>query len=727
MSASASGDNPLFDYWRDAYERSVLFLDVLRQRGNQYETQAERVAPNVLTFEPELIVDGRHLPTPVNYVLVRIVPPADVRIDPLKRPFIVFDPRAGHGPGIGGMKHDSEIGVAMRAGHPCYFVGFLPQPIPGQTIENVCRAELEFVRVVSDRHRDADGKPVLIGNCQAGWQIMIAAAMEPDVPGPIILAGTPLSYWAGVRGKNPMRYLGGMLGGTWLTALAGDLGHGTFDGASLVANFETNNPANTFWTKNYNVYAHVDTEASRFLEFEKWWGTPVTLNATEMQFITDKLFVGNELAAGKIRMSDNQRIDLRRIKSPIVVFCSFGDDITPPQQALDWILDVYRNVDDIVAANQTIIYSLHQSIGHLGIFVSGSVATKEHEEFAFNIDLIDVMPPGLYEIVLSGVDESTLHPDMVSGNYLARLKPRTLDDIRALGHNDEADERRFQTMARVSDINRGLYQTFVSPAVQAMASPMTAQMMREAHPHRVRFKAFSDRNPMMAPVAGLADKIRADRHPVDDSNPMLAAERMASSWIETNLQIFAKMREAATEALFLGTYGSPWLQALVGVDTPAEDRTIETDLSIAETQSRLENRIASGGFPEAGIRALIFVLRGQGADERQFNALEALRNSAPDDERVPLSRLKDIMREQAAILRLDEARAMTAIPSMLSDDIDRKRKVFAAIESVVSTGDRVLPEIEERLHDVRRLFGLDDPTILGAQDVTAVDARRRSA
>ena len=76
------------------------------------------------------------------------------------------------------------------------------------------------------------------------------------------------------------------------------------------------------------------------------------------------------------------RIDLRKIQSPIIVFCSFGDDITPPQQALGWILDLYDNVDEIIANGQTIIYSLHQSIGHLGIFVSGKVATKEHEEFA---------------------------------------------------------------------------------------------------------------------------------------------------------------------------------------------------------------------------------------------------------------------------------------------------------------------------------------------------------
>ncbi len=40
----------------------------------------------------------------------------------------------------------------------------------------------------------------------------------------------------------------------------------------LVANFECLNPANTIWNKQYNLYAKVDTEAARFLQFETWWG-----------------------------------------------------------------------------------------------------------------------------------------------------------------------------------------------------------------------------------------------------------------------------------------------------------------------------------------------------------------------------------------------------------------------------------------------------------------------
>ena len=350
------------------------------------------------------------------------LPPAR-KLDPTKAPIIVVDPRAGHGPGIGGMKQDSEIGVALAAGHACYFVGFLPKPMPGQTIEDVCRAEAIFVEDVAARHPDAEGKPIVIANCQAGWQIMMMAAINPNRTGPIMLAGSPLSYWAGVRGKNPLRYLGGMLGGTWLTALSGDLGNGIFDGANLVANFESLNPANTYWTKAYNVYSKVDTEAARFLDFETWWGSPVLLNAEEMQWIADNLFVGNRLSTGQIRTSDGVRIDLRNITAPIIVFCSWGDNITPPQQALDWVLDLYDNEREIVANGQTIVYTMHQNIGHLGIFVSGKVATKEHGEFVSCMEMIDVLPPGLYEAVITEVDENTVNPDWWRASICSGSRP----------------------------------------------------------------------------------------------------------------------------------------------------------------------------------------------------------------------------------------------------------------------------------------------------------------
>ncbi len=463
---------PAFEYMIDAAERSVLFWDVLAQRGNQYREHLADTTPHVLDYEVELVLDGRKLERPVNYALVRVIPPPRTKVDPARRPFVVVDPRAGHGPGIGGFKADSEIGVAFAAGHPCYFVGFLPDPMPGQTIADIARAEAVFLEKVIALHPQADGKPCVIGNCQAGWAIMMLAAIRPELFGPIIIAGSPLSYWAGVRGKFPMRYSGGLLGGSWLTALTSDLGHGKFDGAWLVQNFENQNPANTLWTKQYNLYSKIDTEAERYLGFERWWGGHVNLNAAEIQFIVDELFVGNKLAAGLIKTEDGTVIDLRNIRAPIVVFCSKGDNVTPPQQALGWILDLYENVEDIRSHGQTIVYTIHETIGHLGIFVSASVARKEHGEFSSNIDLIDTLPPGLYEAMFTAKAESGANPELATGNWVMRCEARTLDDIRALGGNDAEDERRFATAARVSEINLALYRAFAQPVVRAMASEL---------------------------------------------------------------------------------------------------------------------------------------------------------------------------------------------------------------------------------------------------------------
>ena len=323
---------------------------------------------------------------------------------------MIVDPRAGHGPGIGGFKADSEIGVAMKAGHPCYFVGFLPDPVPGQTIEDVARAEAVFLEKVIALHPEADGKPCVIGNCQAGWAVMMLASVRPELFGPIIVAGSPLSYWNGVHGRNPMRYFGRPAGRQLADRAHLRSRQRQVRRRLAGAEFREPQPSNTLWTKQYNLYSKVDSEAPRYLGFERWWGGHINLNAEEIQFIVDELFVGNKLVAGEIQTSDGRAVDLRNIRSPIVVFCSEGDNITPPQQALGWILDLYESVDDIRAHGQTIVYSVHQKVGHLGIFVSGGVARKEHSEFSNNIDLIDVLPPGLYEATFERKSADTVEP-----------------------------------------------------------------------------------------------------------------------------------------------------------------------------------------------------------------------------------------------------------------------------------------------------------------------------
>jgi pimeloyl-ACP methyl ester carboxylesterase len=712
------GAKDLLDYWVDAWQRSILLLDVLRQRGNNCVEHNSRKAPNVLSFEAELVLDGSSLPRPVNYGLVRILPPKGTAIDSSKRPFIVFDPRAGHGPGIGGMKHDSEIGVALAAGHPCYFVGFLPDPVPGQTIEDVCEAEARFVEEVVKRHSNAEGKPCLIGNCQAGWQIMMMSAIHPEKVGPIMLAGSPLSYWAGVHGKNPMRYLGGLLGGTWLTSLAGDLGNGIFDGANLVANFESLHPDNTYWKKIYNVYSRVDTEPPRFLEFEKWWGSPVLLNAEEMQAIADQLFVGNKLVSGELHNSDGTRIDLRNIKSPIIVFCSWGDDITPPQQALDWILDLYDHEDEIVKAGQTIVYCLHQSIGHLGIFVSGTVATKEHEEFANAMDMIDLMPPGLYEAVITGIDETVENPELVQGNYLFSLETRKLDDIRKIGGNSPEDDLAFATAARVSEVTQGVYSALMRPAVRATVTERSAELMRRSHPNRLRFEMFADENPFMRPIADWAETVRENRRPVSPNNPFLAFEHMASDMITSGLEMWGKARDAATEAFFFNTYGSPVVQAMVGLRTDNTSvsrrmgRDVAREAAAKETAVHLEQRIDQGGLIEAAVRALIYVRLPEGkGDERGFAALKQISAELPAAKRVGFARFKDIVKEQYLMLLLDAERAIAALPKLLPGNRRQCDEALALVRRVLAARGALPEEGRRRLERIEALFAGPPPEV----------------
>ncbi|MCI0510416.1 uncharacterized protein DUF3141 [Chromohalobacter marismortui] len=703
------------DYWQDTFERNVLYWDVMRRRGNQYLDHMAQTKPNVLGFEAEVLMDGRDLPRPVNYELMRILPPADTMIDPLKRPFVIVDPRAGHGPGIGGFKPDSEIGVALRAGHPCYFIGFLPFPVPGQHVEDVVDAEIAFMRAVGARHAEANEKPVVIGNCQAGWQLMMAAALEPDAFGPILVAGAPLSYWAGERGRYPMRYTGGLLGGSWLTALAGDLGAGLFDGAWLVQNFERLNPANTLWSKQYRLYANVDDESERYLQFERWWGGHIVLNAEEIQYIVDNLFIGNRLSTAQLITRDGRRIDLRNVRSPIVVFCSQGDNITPPPQALGWVSDLYDGVDDIVANEQTIVYCVHDSTGHLGIFVSGSISRREHAEFTANMDYIDVLPPGLYETAITPRDATE---DATDGDYLLEFRPRGVDDLQSLVQRRDDDERRFATVARLSESGLALYQQYTQPWLQAVMTPEAGRWMRRLHPIRLGYKLLSDRNPLMSTVPVLAERIRRQRQPLAQNNPLAQWERSVATRIEENLEAYGEWRDRASEALFMTVYGQPWLQALAGIGPdmarvrPHPGHAPEHQHFLRTRRAALRERIASGGAREAVVRALIYILGGASAtDERNFQRLKATREELGKS--LDLQQFKMLVREQFFILKLDVREALEALPTLIArDDATQVDTCLAHITHILDASEPQSDRVQKRLERVRALFEKARPAAL---------------
>jgi poly(3-hydroxyalkanoate) synthetase len=226
-----------------------------------------------------------------------------------------------------------------------------------------------------------------------GWASLLLAATNPDLVGPLVMNGAPVAAWSGHIGNSTMRYNGGFVGGALPALMLSDLGGGKFDGAHLVLNFEMLNPGRNYFAKYADLYANVDESHGEFLKFERWWGGFHFMNENEIRWIVEQLFVGNKLARGEARLPGGRMLDIKAVTSPIVVFASWGDNITPPPQALNWITDLYADETEIRVRGQRIVYMIHEKVGHLGIFVSSSVARREHAEMASTLKTIEALAP----------------------------------------------------------------------------------------------------------------------------------------------------------------------------------------------------------------------------------------------------------------------------------------------------------------------------------------------
>ncbi len=686
------------EYWIDAGQRLTLFTDILRKRGNNYLGHLKQGQPPVLVFDHEVIMDGKTLDRPVNYKLARIVPPDGATVDPNLRPAIIIDPRAGHGPGIGGSKRDSQIGMAMKAGYPVYFVLFETDPVPGQTVPDVEKAETRFIEEVVRRHPKAP-RPAIIGNCQAGWALAMLSANRSVKTGPLVFNGSPLSYWAGIEGRDTVRYMGGLTGGVWLTSLASDLGNDKFDGANLVFNFELLNLANTLWTKPYNLYANVDTEEQRYLNFERWWNGFFALSAEEMHFITENLFVGNKLEQGRLTL-DGKPVDLKQIKAPVVVFASDGDNITPPQQAFNWIVKVWESVDEIKYRQQVVVYMKHTTIGHLGIFVSGKLARKEHKEIIGSFDVIEALPPGLYEMVIEEMEEGS-RETATDADYTVQFEERQMEDILALD-DGIMDERDFPLVAGMSERNDAVYRSFIRPWVRMCTTELSAEMLRQLHPLRVSIRTFSDTNPFLMPVRTWARFVNENRLPAAQDNFFKSVERINSDGIVSGLNYLAEIRDQADKYWFESIYSNPWLkwffaEADKRKPSPQEEKELarikkERDLIDRE---HWMSRMEEGGFVQGIVRLLVAITRADGSVDRDvFLKARQIGRTHERLKHLESAEALRIVREQTRILQIDKDRAIKAVVKLLptkrdrADAIEIAREVFA--DSVLSEETKTL-------------------------------------
>jgi len=395
------------------------------------------------------------------------------------------------------------------------------------------------------------------------------------------------------------------------------------------------------------------------------------MNREEIEWITQNLFVGNKVWSDGPKLGGGETFDLRKIKVPIIMFASMGDNITPPQQAFNWVADYYESTDEIKANGQVIVGLLHQDVGHLGIFVSGKVAKREHAQIVSVLKSIEALPPGLYGMKITESPRSNGAPEIE-----VHFEEKRLEDVAArLNRFKRADEKPFEAVAAISEFNQRAYELFLRPFVQATANDYTAKLARALHPLRLQRWIFSDLNPWLAWLPFAAKMVKARRRDLSPDARSRRTERLFSDMVSASLEYYRAMRDAMSEAGFFQTYGnlfSLYLAERREKETRGEPVGDARELPVVK--EALES-IDRGGYPEALARVASLLASGHEdiplrQVERKQELLHEYSDLLPSLSPEASRRIRG---EQDIIVRYARDQAIATLPQLVTDPADRER------------------------------------------------------
>jgi hypothetical protein len=319
-----------------------------------------------------------------------------------------------------------------------------------------------------------------------------------------------------------------------------------------------------------------------------------------------------------------------------------------------------------------IIGLVHGDVGHLGIFVSGRVAKKEHAQIVSVLKSVEMLPPGLYAMKIEERKGAAGKPE-----YQVEFHERRLEDIVArINRFGRNDEKPFEAVAAVSEFNQRAYEMFARPVVQAMASETSAKLGRDFHPLRVQRWAISDANPWLAWLAPAAAAVRAQRKALGPEDPLRKAEGAMSELVSASLDHYRALRDATSEAAFFSTYGNmfslPRAQRHDAEELPAPGAADSRESPYVKDALA---SIREGGYTEAFARVAFLLAR---KDESLPLSRVVTRQDLAKDYADLLPALsaenwRRIRGEQEIIARYEPEQAIDALADLLAERADRER------------------------------------------------------
>jgi hypothetical protein len=370
------------------------------------------------------------------------------------------------------------------------------------------------------------------------------------------------------------------------------------------------------------------------------------------------------------------------------------------------VADLYGSTEEIKARGQVFVGLMHESIGHLGIFVSGKVAKKEHAEIVSVLQTIERLPPGLYgmHIVEHKGDDGKVA-------YEVEFREHRLEEIAAYFNRFErADEKPFEAVEAISEFNQRAYELFVQPTVQATSNEFTAQLQRRFHPLRVQHWAISDLNPWLGWLGPAAQAVRGRRKPLAAESPLRQLEQIGSEMINASLDFYRAMRDATTEAAFFGVYANMFSMYLADKHkAEAKTRQVGEPRDLPYVKEALAS-ISKGGYAEAFARIGALLMRR--GEPLPLSRLETTDELAHDyAEYLPKAAQEDFRRirgEQEIITRYEPEQAVLSLPALLPDPAERAR-LLSLLDKLIADPrvQAVEPTAEQlaMLERIRRALG----------------------